>query len=87
MQTTTRTNGCNVLTPLHMYILGHDMPFRPCCDEHDLFYEQGGLASDRRFADKIFRQCIKESGYPISAWICWIAVRCMGWTCWNKESK
>lgn len=77
------TNGCNVLTPFHRFFFGHDLPFRwPCCDEHDLAYEQGGDTATRKWADDLFRDCIREAGYPKSAWICWAGVRLFGWTCW-----
>lgn len=77
-------NGCNVITPFHRFFFGKDLPFRvPCCDEHDLFYQQGGTRADRAFADKLFRECIREAGYPKSAWVCWAAVRLAGWWNWG----
>ena len=30
-------DGCTVLSGLHLRLFGIDMPFRGCCDEHDLF--------------------------------------------------
>lgn len=40
---------------------GRKLSFTGCCDEHDLFYEQGGSRKDRAFADKILRECIKAN--------------------------
>ncbi|WP_298032476.1 hypothetical protein [uncultured Desulfovibrio sp.] len=74
--------GCNVLTPLGKWLFGRDMPFRVCCDEHDLFYDQGGSAADRTFADRVLRECIRSMGYPVSAWIVWICVRLFGGSHW-----
>lgn len=77
-------NGCNVLTPLHLKLFGIDMPFRGCCDEHDLFYEQGGTWKDRAFADMVLRQCVRDSGRPVVAWVMWAAVRVFGRRHWEK---
>lgn len=76
-------DGCNFLTPLHQKLFKKDMPFRGCCEEHDLFYEQGGKRADRAFADKLFRKCIKAKGYKVSAWVCWVFVRAFGGFFWG----
>lgn len=78
-------NGCNVITPFHQRFLGRDLIIRPCCDEHDLFYEQGGSWRNRAFADKILRCCVRDMGYPVRAWIIWTSVRLFGWTCWGRK--
>ena len=41
------------------------LAFTGCCDEHDLFYAQGGSRADRAFADRILRQCIAENQYDV----------------------
>ena len=46
-------DGCTVLSGLHLRLFGIDMPFRGCCDEHDLFYEQGGGWRDRWLAARV----------------------------------
>lgn len=76
-------NGCNVLSPLARALLGRDVKFRICCDEHDLFYDQGGDRRDRAYADKLLRECIAREGHPVWAWACWAGVRCFGWWFWR----
>lgn len=77
-------DGCTVLTALHLRLFGLDMPFRGCCDEHDLFYEQGGSRRDRAFADKLLLRCVSDSGHPVSAWAMWLAVRVFGGPHWAR---
>ena len=69
------------------------LTFTGCCDEHDLFYEQGGTGKDRAFADKVLRLCIADnlrkrgrnrwvrSHVP---WIFWAAVRIGGRFYWRR---
>lgn len=54
-----------------------DLVFKPCCEDHDLYYALGGVS--RKEADKRLRLCIKSKGYPVLAWTYWIAVRLFGW--------
>lgn len=54
-----------------------DLVFKTCCEEHDMYYALGGVT--RREADKRLRLCIKSKGYPVLAWVYWIAVRLFGW--------
>ena len=74
---------------------GKDRPlaFTGCCDEHDLFYEQGGSRADRAFADCILRQCIARNLQRRGRsrwvrlhvpWLCWAAVRLLGGRYWGK---
>lgn len=72
---------------------GNKLAFTGCCDEHDLFYEQGGNWRDRAFADRILRQCIsanlRQRGRPPLVrlhvpWCFWAAVRCFGWLYWER---
>ena len=67
--------------------------FTFCCDEHDLFYAQGGNAATRRFADNILRQCIAQNLAGRGKhrlvqwhvpWCFWLAVRLFGWLYWSK---
>ena len=76
-------DGCTVLTAMHLRLFGIDMPCRGCCDEHDLFYEQGGGWRDRWLADRLLRECVIASGHPVSAWIMWAAVRVFGGSHWG----
>lgn len=72
---------------------GHKLAFTACCDEHDLFYEQGGSRADRAFADDILRECIAHNLRKRDRsrwvqkhvpWCFWIAVRCCGWIFWGR---
>ena len=72
---------------------GRKLAFTGCCDEHDLFYEQGGSRKDRCFADQILRRCIaanlkrrKRNGWVRLhvPWVFWAAVRLGGWYYWTK---
>ncbi len=75
---------------------GKDRPlaFTACCDEHDLFYDQGGTRKDRAFADSILRQCIADNLRKRGRsrwvrlhvpWLFWFFVRCFGWIYWGKK--
>ena len=77
-------DGCSGgVTWFYRTFLGRDIGCRYCCDEHDLAYEEGGSATDRRLADKRFRICVKESGRSVRAWIFWGAVRLFAAPFWN----
>ena len=69
------------------------LAFTGCCDEHALFYAQGGSRADRAFADRILRQCIAENltrrgrGWWVRLhvpWIFWVAVRIGGRFFWGQ---
>ncbi len=74
---------------------GDDRPlaFTGCCDEHDLFYKQGGSGKDRAFADRILRRCItenlrrRERGWWVRLhvpWVFWAGVRLGGYWFWGR---
>jgi hypothetical protein len=58
--------------------------FEWCCDEHDLAYDEGGTAADRRRADLRLRECAAGHGCPRLAWLMWVAVRLCGWMFWER---
>lgn len=73
---------------------GRKLAFTGCCDEHDLFYEQGGSSRDRWFADRVMRECIRENlrKRQRGPWVCfhvpwcfWAGVRMGGWWFWGGE--
>ncbi|BCS89956.1 RuvA C-terminal domain-containing protein [Pseudodesulfovibrio sediminis] len=68
------TNGCTGLP--------WRTSFEGCCNQHDIAYALGYSRSD---ADWILRECIKDQGKPVVAWIVWATVRTFGWCFWNKE--
>jgi len=77
-------NGCSGgVGILWRTFTGADPCFTYCCDEHDLFYEQGGSEEDRKFADGLLRDCMIRDGHPILAWIFYIAVQKFGASHWR----
>lgn len=70
---------------LWLRFLGAIPPFERCCQEHDLFYEQGGGWRNKWFADRLLRECMQRSGHPALAWIFWLAVSTAGWLWWLRE--
>lgn len=46
-----------------------------CCDKHDRAYHHGGSKEQRKRADKLFRQCVRNEGYKILDDIFYIGVR------------
>ena len=64
-----------------------DLFFRPCCDEHDVYYRTGrdadGAPITRAEADRRFRLCMKANGKTfigrhVLSWVYWGAVRLFG---------
>ena len=77
-------NGCSGGISRIYGLLNRNVPFLFCCDEHDLAYEEGGIRTDRALADRRFRECVRESGRPVRAWLLFCAVRLFGWLFWGK---
>lgn len=46
----------------------------PCCDEHDVAYEQGGSLAWKWQMDRKLYRCIKSKGHPVLAVLSWLAV-------------
>lgn len=72
------------------------LSFTGCCDEHDLFYEQGGNKKDRAFADKVLYNCIKSNLLKRNRpkhvcvhvpFLFWLGVRLFGWMYWSKTNE
>lgn len=51
------TQGCTLISWLAS-LLGIDLPEEGCCNEHDLFYEQGGSIRTKFFADWLLAVCV-----------------------------
>jgi len=66
-------------------ITGHGPPWEACCDEHDVFYAQGGSEADRLFADMRLLACVHAKGHPIWARIIFVGVSLGGWAHWNYK--
>ena len=81
-------NGCSGgISFFWKLFTGQPPKFEYCCDEHDLFYIQGGSASDRLFADRLLRDCLrrdlqKRGKDKWLAGLFYLAVRAGGWWAW-----
>ena len=93
-------DGCSgKLTALYLFMWQRDISCRYCCDEHDLAYEEGGGAQERKQADIRLRQCAAVAGkFPSGlhgrarrvwrkarAWAMYAAVRLFGWIYWRSD--
>lgn len=86
LTTTPGPNGCTGgISKLWRLATGRRPPFEPCCNEHDLFYDEGGGSEDRRWADERMRDCISAAGYPALALLMWTAVRLLGGLFWGRS--
>lgn len=54
---TALTRGCTLISWLAA-LLKIILPEEGCCDEHDLFYEQGGSIRIKFFADWLLAKCV-----------------------------
>ena len=98
-----RPNGCSggvdkaaaAINRLRGKGQGQKLWFTGCCDQHDLFYAQGGPAQVRQFADKMLRQCIHQNILDRGKrrWVAWhvswafyLGVRGFGWIYWGRNS-
>lgn len=75
------SDGCSLLSVVWQWLRGNQVPFRQCCIDHDQAFWYGGSKEVHREADRKFRECIKQSGYPVTAWILWAIVRIFGSPC------
>lgn len=67
-----------------------DLGFGDCCKIHDEAYAKGGNRHNRKEADRLFKQCMRESGRDTWAVkIYYRGVRWFGWlpTFWNGEGR
>lgn len=62
-------------------------PFEPCCEEHDLAYEQIEDAEDRIWADAHFARCVEEWGWYKTGLVCHFLIRHFGWITWFMRRK
>lgn len=70
------SDGCTLVEPYFKYFTKEtDFPIRDCCVVHDKAYWYGGDVKLRAEADTEMRECIKAKGYPVLAWVMYIAVR------------
>lgn len=60
------------------FFTGSPPPFEDCCVKHDIIYRTGGTSETRTDADRKLRRCVAKGGYPVLAWVMWIAVRIGG---------
>ena len=80
-----KTNGCSGgIDTAYRAVYRKPPPFGYCCNEHDLFYYQGGGRATRAFADERFRQCL-QGHIGWLAWVLWMAVRVCGVLYWDRR--
>jgi hypothetical protein len=83
-----KTDGCSGgMSWVWNLVTGHGPPWEGCCVTHDKHYWAGGSKQDRKDADKALRVCVAKNGYPIWAWIMWIAVRLGGGPRWPSRYR
>lgn len=86
-ETDGSTTGVHVL---HEYLEDRcsfvpDLDIGFCCGDHDEAYAIGGDRKDRLNADRSFRQCIRNAGRPVVAFIYYWGVRLFGWIFFNFD--
>lgn len=64
-----RSDGCSLVP---------DLDIGDCCERHDHAYWQGGSCAQRRQADAVLAQCIREHGRPRIATLYHAGVRIAG---------
>ena len=67
------TDGCSMWP---------DGTWRTCCVAHDVEYWCGGVALNRRDADRALRRCVAERSGPTHAWFVYLGVRLGGHHLW-----
>ncbi len=63
------TDGCSIWP---------DASWVSCCHVHDIAYWCGGSAEQRKAADQLLRQCVADSGSPITGALMGVGVRAGG---------
>ncbi|MDL2285806.1 hypothetical protein LJB93_03590 [Desulfovibrio sp. OttesenSCG-928-F07] len=64
------SNGCSGgLSTFYRVFLGRNISCRACCDEHDLWYHEGGPEELRLKADTILRECAANAGKKVPGWL------------------
>ena len=78
-------NGCGPfgMSILFVILTGKQPEFTYCCDEHDLFYEEGGTNEDKKFADDLLVNCVDKSGHPYVAKTFGFILKYLGWICYK----
>ncbi len=67
-----------------------DLEFGHCCKKHDEAYLKGGNRHNRKEADRIFKQCMKNTGQlRIIVRLYYLGVRHFGWLpfFWNGNGR
>lgn len=91
-------NGCSGgFSVAYFLFFGRKPSCEDCCNMHDLRYQLGGSAADRKQADKELRKCAANAGnFPAGwqgaarflwrgfrAWVMYAAVRLFGGRYWG----
>lgn len=85
-------NGCSGGLSWFYGIAGRTLTCESCCDIHDIDYQLGGTAAERKIADIRLRDCVATSvvnkGWlarlwaKTRAWVMYVAVRMFGGRHW-----
>mgnify|MGYP003623734905 CR=1 FL=1 len=63
-------NGCSGgFSAVYKVAFGRKPSCEDCCDLHDLRYQLGGNAAERKAADRELRRCAVNAGKPIPGWL------------------
>ena len=75
-------------------LIGVELPEEKCCDEHDLFYEQGGSFRTKLFADRLLTRCVYEkngstilAGIKAGLWFVVVSVNPYAIITWLKADR
>lgn len=73
------TDGCSAgMSWIFRRVLRQPPPWEHACITHDMAYWQGGTAAERSHADRLLMVRVCLNGYPVIAFLMWLAVRIGG---------
>ena len=85
-------DGCSGGLSKLYAIAGRDLACEDCCNRHDIDYQLGGTAAERKIADIQLRDCaaasaansgwLVRSWSTVRAWVMYAAVRMFGGRYW-----
>lgn len=76
-------NGCSGGLSRLYALAGRDISCVDCCDRHDLLYQLGGSARDRKAADRELRACAAAAGSFPPGWRGYVRRLWRGFRAWG----